>query len=102
MFYTSRAEELRAFLRDKIGFKYFDAGEGWLIFTPPAAEIGCHPAENVKHDISFYCEDIQSTVAELRAKGVEFKGEIEDLNYGYVTNILAPGGVEIQLYQGKY
>ena len=28
MFYTSEAEELRAFLRDKLGFPYTDVGDG--------------------------------------------------------------------------
>ena len=102
MFYTPQADELRAFFRDKLEMKYIDAGGGWLIFNPPAAEIGCHPGEEVKHDISLYCDDIQATVADLKAKGVEFKGDIEDHGYGFSTHILAPGGVEIQLYQAKY
>src|SRR5436190_9823865 len=32
MFYSSRPEELRAFLRDKLGFTFTDVGDGWLIF----------------------------------------------------------------------
>ncbi len=28
MFYTSEAEELREFLRDKLGFPYTDVGDG--------------------------------------------------------------------------
>ncbi len=28
MFYTSEAEELRAFLRDKLRFPYIDVGDG--------------------------------------------------------------------------
>jgi catechol 2,3-dioxygenase-like lactoylglutathione lyase family enzyme len=102
MFYTPQADELRAFFRDKLEMKYIDAGGGWLIFNPPAAEIGCHPGDTIKHDISLYCDDIQTTVADLRAKGVEFTNEIEDHGYGFSTNILAPGGLEIQLFQAKY
>jgi len=102
MFYTPQAEELRAFFRDKLEMSYKDVGEGWLIFSPPAAEIGCHPGDAVRHDISLYCDDIQATVADLKAKGVEFAGEIEDMGYGFSIYIRAPGGVDIQLYQGKY
>ncbi len=44
MFCSSEPEKLRAFIRDKLGFPYTDAGEGWLIFDLPEAEMGCHPA----------------------------------------------------------
>lgn len=103
MFYTSEAEALRAFIRDKLGFPFIDVGEGWLIFNPGEAEIGCHPqsGEN-RHDISFYCDDIEETVADLKAKGVEFVGDIEDHGYGFITYLKAPGDLQIQLYQRKY
>ena len=35
MFYSSKAEELRAFIRDKLQFPHTDVGEGWLIFDVP-------------------------------------------------------------------
>ena len=40
MFYSSKAEELRAFLRDKLQFPATDVGGGWLIFEPPPADMG--------------------------------------------------------------
>lgn len=108
MFYSSQAAKLRAFLRDKLGMKATDIGEGWLIFDVPEADMGVHPA-NAKdgapsgtHDISFYCDDIQKTVQSLKAKGVRFKGKIEDHGYGFVTHFRVPGNFYIQLYQPKY
>lgn len=108
MFYSSDPEGLRTFLRDKIGFNANDIGHGWLIFDLPEADMGVHPAdekngaESGMQDISFYCDDIKQTVTELKAKGVEFTGEIEDHGYGFVTHIKAPGDFTIQLYQPKY
>lgn len=102
MFYSPHAEELRAFFRDKLGMPYIDVGEGWLIFQPSNAEVGCHPANELRHDISFYCDDIHATVAELKEKGVEFTGDIEDHGYGLITYLIAPGDLHIQLYQAKY
>ena len=32
MFFTPNADELRAFIRDKLRFPFNDTGEGWLIF----------------------------------------------------------------------
>ena len=108
MFYTSEPEAVRAFLRDKLGFPFTDVGEGWLIFDLPEADMGCHPADpehgapSGRHDISFYCDDIKKTVAELKQKGVEFIGDVEDHGYGLVTHFKMPGGMQVQLYQPLY
>ena len=108
MFYSSQPEELRAFIRDKLNFPFTDVGEGWLIFDLPEAEMGCHPADPQKgapsgtHDISFYCDDIEKTVAELKARGVEFTGPVVDQGYGLVTHFKVPGDFQVQLYQPRY
>ena len=108
MFYSSQPEDLRAFIRDKLGFPFTDVGEGWLIFDLPEAEMGCHPADPAaggaagKHDISFYCDDIHKTVGELQCLGVEFIDGISDHGYGLVTHFKMPGRVEAQLYQPRY
>jgi predicted enzyme related to lactoylglutathione lyase len=107
MFYSSQAAELRTFLRDKLGFPATDVGDGWLIFDLPEADMGVHPTEeggapSGTPDISFYCDDIEATVRELKARGVEFTGEVQDMGYGLVTHFKAPGGFELQLYQPRY
>jgi len=108
MFYSSQAPELRAFIRDKLGFKATDVGGGWLIFDLPAAEMGCHESHDVEgkrsgtHDISFYCDDLHKTVAELKSRGVEFTDGIVDQGYGLVTHFKMPGNFAVQLYQRKY
>lgn len=107
MFYSDDAEATREFLRDKLGFPFADAGGGWLIFDMPAADLGVHPAAGERspggtHDLSFYCDDIEETVAELEAKGVEFAREVRDDGFGYTTEIKVPGNIIVQLYQPKY
>src|SRR5688572_32566439 len=108
MFYSSEPDALRAFFRDKLGFPATDVGEGWLIFDLPEADLGCHPADEEEGarsgtpNISFYCDDIKKTVAELKARGVEFTGPVEDHGYGLVTHFRVPGGFAIQLYQPLY
>ena len=88
LLYTTEPEALRAMLRDVFGWKYVDAGHGWLIFALPPAEMGVHPAEGptyqsgVRHQISLMCDDIRTTIAELRGKGVAIKGEPEDEGFG--------------------
>jgi len=107
IFYSSQAVELRKFLRDKLGLRSTDVGEGWLIFDPPSADLGVHPAEQGSvpsgtAQISFFCDDIAQTVAELRTRGVEFTRDIDDLGYGLVTYFNVPGDFTVQLYQPKY
>ncbi|HWP30575.1 MAG TPA: VOC family protein [Fimbriimonadales bacterium] len=102
MFYSPKAEELRAFFRDKLGLRWFDSGDGWLIFKPSDSEVGCHPHEGTKHKISFYCDDLQATMEELKQRGVEFTMDIVDQGYGFVTRFRLPDGTEVDLYQPKY
>jgi predicted enzyme related to lactoylglutathione lyase len=106
MFYSSQPEALRTFFREKLGFAAHDVGGGWLIFDLPEADLGVHPAEkdapSGTPSVSFYCDDITATVAELKAKGVTFTGEPQDHGYGFVTHFHAPGDFTIQLYQPKY
>ena len=45
MFYSAQADELRIFLRDKLGLPFTDVGAGWLIFDLPEAEMGAHPSD---------------------------------------------------------
>jgi len=106
MFYTSQADELRAFLRDKMQLPFSDVGGGWLIFDVPEADIGVHPVDDAahsgSHDISFYCDDIEGTVADMRARGVAFDGEITDQGWGQAIRLTLPGGVQVQIYQPRY
>jgi hypothetical protein len=107
MFYSSQPRELREFLRDTLGLRGTDVGEGWLIFDAPEADLGVHPTEDDgpqsgTADISFYCDDIRTTVDDLKARGVEFVDDIEDHGYGLVTHFRVPGAFTIQLYQPRY
>jgi len=102
LFYTPDVEELRAFIRDKLGFPYTDTGDGWLIFDLPEADLGCHPSNKVSHSISFYCDDINKTVKKLKSRGVEFTSGVTDEGWGLLTRFRMPGGVKVELYEPKY
>ena len=102
LFFTPQVEALRAFLRDKLDLPYTDTGDGWLIFDLPGGDLGCHPADKVSYGISFYCDDIYQTVAELKSRGVEFATGISSQEWGLVTTMRMPGGVDVDLYEPKY
>ena len=61
--------------------------------------IGQHESRGLKKGVVV---DIEKTVAELKAKGVEFTKPVEDHGYGFVTFFKVPGDFEVQLYQPKY
>jgi hypothetical protein len=102
LLYTPQAEALREVLRDALGWRHVDAGEGWLIFALPPAELGVHPADEARHELSLICDDVTETLEELRAKGIEVRGEPRDLGFGVGTTIALPGGVEVLLYEPRH
>src|SRR5712692_4218229 len=111
LFYSSDPGATRAFFKDQVKLPGSDIGEGWWIFDLPEGDLGVHPVDEPKdpggkdaggHDVSFYCDDIHGTVADLKSRGVPFTKDVEDHGYGLVTYFTAPGGVTVQLYQPRY
>ena len=106
LLYTSEPEALRAMLRDVFGWSHVDAGDGWLIFKTPPAELGVHPTDaadgGTGHLISLMCDDLHATMAELREKGVEFVGEPQDQGYGITIQMRLPGSCEVTLYEPRH
>jgi catechol 2,3-dioxygenase-like lactoylglutathione lyase family enzyme len=105
LLYTSEPEALREVLRDVFGWDYVEAHPGWLIFKLPPAELGVHPIEESgapRHELSFMCDDLDATMTELRARGVEFRGEPQNAGFGITITVLLPGGVEAQLYEPRH
>jgi len=105
LLYTSEAERLRETLRDVLGWdsvEAHDPPDGWLIFKLPPAELGVHPSDTPQHEFTLMCDDLNSTMAELGEKGIEFRGEPRDQGFGIVTTMLLPGDVELLLYEPKH
>ena len=108
LLYTYEPEAVRAILRDVFGWRHVNAGEGWLIFALPPSELGVHPAEGptyesgVRHQFSLMCDKIDTTVAELRAKGITVRGEPQDEGWGITVTLELPGGLEVMLYEPRH
>jgi hypothetical protein len=101
--YTSEPEAVRAVFRDVFGWEHVDAGDGWLIFELPPAELGVHPAERSdRRSISLMCDDLSSTMADLREKGIEFRGEPQDEGFGTTVTMVLPGETELMLYEPRH
>jgi predicted enzyme related to lactoylglutathione lyase len=101
--YTKDPDGVRAFFRDSLGFKSVDAGEGWLIFALPPAELGIHPSDgDSHHQLYLMCDDVEATIAELKSKGVKIAAPVTDEGYGLFTEITLPGGGKLGLYEPRH
>jgi catechol 2,3-dioxygenase-like lactoylglutathione lyase family enzyme len=101
--FSGDPEADRAFLSDVLGFPHVDAGDGWLIFKLPPAEVAVHPADSSgTHELYFMCDDVEASVAELTAKGVEFTGPVVDQGWGRLTRFRLPGGGEVAMYEPRH
>jgi catechol 2,3-dioxygenase-like lactoylglutathione lyase family enzyme len=101
--YSQDAEADRAFFRDVLGYPHIDAGDGWLIFKLPPAEVAVHPADGPgTHELYLMCDDVEATVQELTGRGVEFSQPISDQGWGLLTSFKLPGGGDIGLYQPRH
>ncbi len=111
LIYSDDANATRAFLRDVLGWKYVaeDFDNNWLIFKSGPSEMGVHPTHSEwegrtyayprHHLLALMCDDIERTVAELGERGAQFRGVIEQREYGRIIMMMVPGADDIQVYQ---
>jgi catechol 2,3-dioxygenase-like lactoylglutathione lyase family enzyme len=101
--FSPEAEKVRAFLGDVLDLPSVDAGGGWLIFAAPPAELAVHPTDGGGyHQLYLMCDDINTTLAELAAKGVETATEVTDQRWGLVAAIRLPDGTELPIYEPRH
>jgi predicted enzyme related to lactoylglutathione lyase len=101
--FSGEAEKVRSFFADVLGMPSVDAGGGWLIFALPPAELAVHPADGESHhELYLMCDDIEATLAELRARGVEVAREVSDQGWGLLAAIRLPDGSEFPIYEPRH
>jgi catechol 2,3-dioxygenase-like lactoylglutathione lyase family enzyme len=101
--FSTDPEATRAFLRDTLGFASVDAGGGWLIFALPPGEVAAHPTDGPpSHELYLLCDDLDATLADLAAKGVEVSSEVTDERWGRVGRFAVPGLGELAVYEPRH
>jgi catechol 2,3-dioxygenase-like lactoylglutathione lyase family enzyme len=109
LLYSADPAADRAFFRDVLGFRAVDAGEGWLIFAMPPAELAVHPGDGrfvQRHAdldllgsiVYLMCDDVRAQIASLDAKQVSCSPLVE-AEWGITTTVRLPSGGHIGLYQ---
>ena len=112
LLFSRDPEADRAFFRDVLSWRFVDAGEGWLIFSLPPAELGIHPGDGnpAQHHagqdpmaatVYLMCGDLRSTVEWLTAKGAPCT-EIHDAGWGVTTPLRLPSGANLGLYEAHH
>jgi catechol 2,3-dioxygenase-like lactoylglutathione lyase family enzyme len=100
--YSSNPTADREFLRDVLGLAGVDAGDGFLIFGVPRAEISVHQAgEPDTHELYLLCDDVRELTQELAKRGVR-SAALKDEGWGLVTQLTLPSGAKLGVYQPRH
>ena len=106
LIYSPDAARVRALLRDVIAWPSVDAGGGWPIFALPPAEVAVHPMDDAggapHQELYLMCDDLDATITDLAARGVELARPVTNQPWGASTAIKLPGGGELGLYQPRH
>lgn len=111
LIYAHDPEATRAFFRVVLQLPYADTGGGWLIFRTGPSELGIHPSRwehegerggtDQAYDVSFVCDDLEATMAELASRGATF-GPVTEQAWGRTVDLEVPGARAVLLYQPTY
>lgn len=100
--YAEDADAARDFFRDVLEWPHVDAGDGWLIFKTGPSELGVHPADVPRHQVSLMCDDLDATMESLESKGARFSRGPRDDGWGVTAMLEIPGAGEMMLYQPRH
>jgi hypothetical protein len=93
-----------AFLRDVLNLPHVDAGEGFLIFGLPPAEVAMHEAEDRasrKHVLFLICDDVQKFMRKMAERSVPCDA-VDERGWGSVTSIRLPSGLKLGVYESHH
>jgi predicted enzyme related to lactoylglutathione lyase len=99
---VTEMETAVAFYRDSLGLDVVEQDGDWSEVTAGDQRIGLNANESPAGDggavVAFKVGDIDSSVEELKGKGVEFSGEISEHPWGRIAPFKDPDGNDLQLF----
>jgi hypothetical protein len=85
-----------------LGLSHVDAGNGWLIFGLPPAEVAVHPSKtSVAHELYLMTDDVVALAATLRKRGVYHTAPI-DQRWGIIMHVTLPSGGKLAIYEPRH
>jgi predicted enzyme related to lactoylglutathione lyase len=110
--YAEDPDAARAFFRAVLQLPHNDTGGGWLIFKTGPSELGLHPnhwehggesgGTDQAFDLSLMCDDLSSTVEELKARGAELADHVVEQPWGHTIQLRVPGAGTMTLFEPTY
>lgn len=109
--YSDDPVATREFFRDVVGWEFIETSPGWLIFATGPSEGGVHPRtwpgqpepHDQRHELSFVCDDLDATVAQLRERGATIPADgVWEREYGRGLELPVPGIGSVMLYEPSY
>jgi hypothetical protein len=89
----------QAFLTDVLKLASVDAGDNFLIFGLPPAEVAVHANDkNDVHQLFLMCDDIDAFVDDMKRRGISATPPA-NRGWGTMTEITLPGGGMLGVYQ---
>jgi hypothetical protein len=89
----------QAFLTDVLKLASVDAGDNFLIFGLPPAEVAVHANDkNDIHQLFLMCDDIDVFVDDMKRRGISATPPA-NRGWGTMTEITLPGGGMLGVYQ---
>jgi hypothetical protein len=103
--FSSDANADAAFLRDVLALPSVDAGEGFLIFGLPPAEVAMHKTDEHgsggKHQLYLITDDVQAFVAEMTTRNIACE-PVSEQGWGSLTSVPLPSGIKLGIYQAHH
>jgi hypothetical protein len=91
-----------AFLTDVLKLNSINAGEGYMIFGIPPAELSVHGSDkNDIHQLYFMCDDIAAFTGEMTRHHIAFSTPVRQ-SWGTMTEITLPGGGRLGVYEPRH
>jgi predicted enzyme related to lactoylglutathione lyase len=91
-----------AFYGDCLGLQVLEHDGDWSEVTAGDQRIGLNASESPAGDggavIAFAVDDLDATVGELTANGVEFSGGVSEHPWGRIAPFRDPDGNDLQVY----
>jgi hypothetical protein len=105
--FTSDAKADMAFLTDIMQLPSVDAGEGFLIFGLPPAEMAMHQIDAGKgpppgtHELYVITDDIAVFIEALSAKSIPCE-PAQQQGWGTSTKVTLPSGLKLGVYEAHH
>jgi hypothetical protein len=101
---SSNARDDAAFLSEVLELAHVDAGEGFLIFGLPPAEVAMHDTDGTsggKHELFLICDDIRAFVEDMASRSIACE-PIAERGWGTVSSVTLPSGLKLGVYEAHH